>query len=730
MRRPAPGSPTRIVGFALLFVALVGGPLAAADHAVVLSGSWSSTSTWSGGVVPGVNDNAFVGSTTPGNALKTATVTLTQDVTAGNVYLGHDSDTSGTLELGNFTFTANTLFFGFNGAGLVTRGTGHLDLDFFDIRNGNTFTLAASDLVHRSIDLAEASSLTLSANLAVTDDIDLRDNDTVFNANSFEVQANQILVGWNSTGALLQNYSKLTANHLLVRAQDFQLTATDAVGRFALRDGDTNLGAGVVINRLDLSEGATAITSETGNITGFVLLEAGTTLTLGADLSLSDKIDIRGNGTILNAQGHDISATNEILLGWSGSGTPTLQNPGKITTGSLQVRNQDFQLAAADAVGRFWLSAGDTNLGAGVVINRLDLSNGATATTSETGNITGFVQVESGSTLTLNANLALNDKLNLRGSGTILNAQGHDISATNAIAIGWDDVGPTLQNPGKLTTNELLVRGQNFQLKPTDTVAIFRMNNGTTNLGAGVTVQHLHLASSAVGTTAETGNITKSVLVESGSTLTLGANLTLTENLNLRGGGVTLNASGRDISTTGQILLGWESSGTPVLQNVGTLTAGELLQRNGTQLLLGSGADASGRIFLFGNSRLTASVSAGGTGLTLTRSEANELNIETGSHLTLALDGNQAGWVFRWANPTGGDHIADLNTLISQGKIDFTFQNNAGFAIASNADGYTYVTMVPVPEPASVVGLCAATAGLVMGVKRRGKGSRAAHTST
>ena len=62
------------------------------------------------------------------------------------------------------------------------------------------------------------------------------------------------------------------------------------------------------------------------------------------------------------------------------------------------------------------------------------------------------------------------------------------------------------------------------------------------------------------------------------------------------------------------------------------------------------------------------------TGLTLTRTEASELNIESGSHLTLSGNGIAGGWAFRWANPAVGDHVSELNNLIALGRIDFTFQ--------------------------------------------------------
>src|SRR5262245_50487808 len=566
----------------------------AADYGVISSGSWSATSTWSGSVVPGVNDNAFVGSTTPGTAIPTATVTLTQNVTAGNVYLGHDTGTSGTLALGDFTFTGQDLYFGFVGSGAITRGIGRLDVARFDVRNAQSFTLAPTDVVRQAIDVAEGSTLTHGANLTTSVDIDLRDSGTVFNSQGFNVQTNQFLLGWNNTG------------------------------------------------------------------------------------------------------------------------TPQWLNRGNLTANQLLVRGQNFQLTPTDSVGRFTLSAGNTNLGAGVVVGRLDLLNGATATTVATGHLTAYVSVESGGTLTLGANLSLSDKLSLLDTGTVLNAAGKDISAASQILLGWDGGTPVLQNRGKLTSNELLVKGQNFNLTAADSINNFFVDGATTALGSGVVVQRLQLQNAAVGTSAASGNVVKSVTLQSGASLTLGADLTLTENVNIQGAGTVLNVNGHVISTPSQCLHGWDATGTPVLQYVGRLTVGELLQGNGAQLTLASGQDTAGHIGLHGNSRLTAAVSAAGTGLTLTQAAASELDIQAGSQLTLTNGGVVDGWAFRWANPTGGHHVADLNNLIALGRIDF---GGGNFTIASNPDGYTYV-FVPVPEPASVLAVCAAAAGLAAGVRR------------
>lgn len=588
--------------YAVALTAITSGGLAAADRAVISSpGDWSSTLTWSGSAVPGTNDNAFVGGTTPSGALSSATAFLSQDVTTGHVYLGHDSGTNGTLDIGNFTFTAQDLYFGFVGTGAIVRGTGHLDIGHFEIRNSNSFTLGASDLIRNSIDVNSGATLKLNANLGVSADIDLRDNGTVLNAQGFTIQANQFLLGWNNTGTpTLQNRSNLIANHLLVRGQDFQLTSSDTVGEFILRQGNTSLGGGVAIGTLDVRDAATATTSETGNISTAVTVRDGGKITLGANLTIANNLDIRGAGSILDAAGKDITTNNQILLGWN--------DPGN----------------------------------------------------------------------------------------------------------------PTLLNRGKLTANELLVRNQSFQLNPTDAINNFYVDNASTNLGSGVAIQRLILTTNATATTASAGNITKSVTLQTGSSLTMNNNLTLSENLNLSGAGTVLNANGHTISTPNQFLFGWDSTGTPVVQNVGRVNVGELLMNNGTQLTLASGQDSLGRLYLHGNSRLTAA-SFGGTGVTLTRTAASELQIEAGSHLTLTIDGNQTGWVFRWANPTGADHVADLNTLIGQGGIDFSFANNGGYSLSSNPNGYTYVLVSPVPEPTAILGATAGALALGSVIKRRRK---------
>jgi hypothetical protein len=71
-------------------------------------------------------DDANIGSTTPGGSAGTATVILTGDTTADQVYVGRGSGTNGTLDLNGNTLLANDLLIGTsNGSGSRIHNGGH-----------------------------------------------------------------------------------------------------------------------------------------------------------------------------------------------------------------------------------------------------------------------------------------------------------------------------------------------------------------------------------------------------------------------------------------------------------------------------------------------------------------------------------------------------------------------------------------------------------------------------
>jgi hypothetical protein len=81
------------------------------------------------------------------------------------------------------------------------------------------------------------------------------------------------------------------------------------------------------------------------------------------------------------------------------------------------------------------------------------------------------------------------------------------------------------------------------------------------------------------------------------------------------------------------------------------------------------------------------------------------------------VNGLASGWVFRWANPAGGDHMADLQGLINAGEVVIAPLNGGSYNLSADA-AYTYVNVVPVPE-LSALALSLVAVGVV--VRRRFK---------
>ena len=103
--------------------------------------------------------------------------------------------------------------------------------------------------------------------------------------------------------------------------------------------------------------------------------------------------------------------------------------------------------------------------------------------------------------------------------------------------------------------------------------------------------------------------------------------------------------------------------------------------------------------------------------MTVGNSSTADLAIYDSSDLILEINGLAGGWVFRWANPGGGDHLADLQNLISGGEITFSYLNGGSYALTSGAAS-TYVSVIGVPGPSSLL-LVVAVAAVAAGICRR-----------
>ena len=160
---------------------------------------------------------------------------------------------------------------------------------------------------------------------------------------------------------------------------------------------------------------------------------SGSTLNLGANMNMNTgQLNVQDSGSKLDMGGNSLTAY-ELLLGWNGSSAVTLDNRGALTLTNLYVGNgMPFNINSGDSVGNFFLSGGTSTLNA--TVGSISLSSGASATTTAAGGIStaGYNEsnVETGSTLTLGANLNMNTGiLNVQDSGSMLDMGGNSLTA-------------------------------------------------------------------------------------------------------------------------------------------------------------------------------------------------------------------------------------------------------------------------------------------------------------
>ncbi len=429
-----------------------------------------------------------------------------------------------------------------------------------------------------------------------------------------------------------------------------------------------------------------------------------------------------GSGTTgaLDLNGFTLTANN-LNLGQNG-GAGSIQRTGGGTMSILNALNQN---------------SGNLSFAPGDVVNTLYVSNNSTATTAAATNVRYYAFLDPGSTLSLGTDLTLTSivqdphssasqvNLSTIAVGGTLNANGHAISA-QAVSLGVNGGPFILNNRGPIVTTSLGVSSQftpgqtTFSLTTADSVAGLGLIGVDTALPVGVGVKSLSLwrsdgpsAKAATVTTSTTSSVTDSASIGAGCVLSLGADLNLSSTLQLDG---TLDANGHSISAP-TVYVG-RNGGPAAFRNDGLVMAQTWNQGGLSRVRLSQPGDALGTLLLSSNSALTIGDAASQTtGLTLTGGSWSSLSIAAGSDLMLEMNGQAGGWVFRWANPSGGDHIADLQSLIGQGRITFSSQNGGSYALSADSL-YTYVNVVPVPEP-SVLALSVAAAGLLAAVRHR-----------
>jgi hypothetical protein len=597
----------------------------AQDTGAMSNGNWETASIWTGGAIPNSTNNVYIGSTYPTGAASSATVTMTANESAKNLYLGYgNSSSSGTLNLNTFeTLTVGNVYIGQNGGTGTLGGGGALLAQSVNVYSGNNLTLGGNDFTN---------TLTLQGSSSAT------------------------------------------------------LTRTDS------------------------------LTVDAGVFTGSTL-NLSTAMSLNASSGI---LDVRDTGTVVNMNGNAISAA-DIYLGWYDGQAVTLDRGGAggtLTAVSLRVGNESFNLLATDKVDAFFVTNGSTTLNSGVSVSTLGLTNNATAATTETGNITSQVLLTSGGILNLGANLNLSGNLTVNDASSVVNMNGYSINAALILLGAPSSQAGTLDRGGAgatLTATGLVV------------------NNGTFSFVAGDTIAAVELTGKASVSTAAVGNITDDVSVATGSTLTLGANLSLTVpnssltthgQLDVQDSGSTLNAQGHSI-TADTFLVGSNGTSAVTVTNLGQVTINTLEVGNGSALTLHGGDMVNSQITLTGSSVLTVE-QTNGIGLTLNGTSLSNLTIDPSTMNLIFTSTSLDNWDFAWKDPSsGGNWVSTIDSMIANGQITANIPLSDMNVVDSN--GYTYIrgiSVASVPEPSSLMLACLATAGVAGGMTRRRRMSR------
>jgi hypothetical protein len=324
--------------------------------------------------------------------------------------------------------------------------------------------------------------------------------------------------------------------------------------------------------------------------------------------------------------------------------------------------------------------------------------------------------------------MTLSQDLDIRGTGAspgTVDAAGHNISANN-IYIGRFNTSGQILNRGTITAAAgLFVDRSNFNFNASDSASTLGASNGAiVNLNAATALNNIQIQSGGQVTTAAAGNVSQGVLIQDASSqLTLGANMTLSQDLDIRGTGAspgTVDAAGHDITANNMFIGRFGTAGQ--LLNDGAVTVNSDLSIDSSTVTLHGGNDqVKGNLQLDLASSLTIQQAIGGlTGLTLGGSslsilDTSVLHLDFDSSVVPGLD-----WVFRWANPGSGDRVAAIDGLISSGLITVS-GNPLAYNVFNGGDGYTYVGYSAAPEP-STVALFGMGIGLVaISVRRRSK---------
>ncbi len=490
----------------------------AATYTATVSGNWSSSATWSGGVAPGNNitlDNIII----PGSV----NVILDEHVTLNGVLAS--LDVSGSL----VSATTDSLEIT---SGALT-GNGSMTLEYLSFGTLGTMTFTGS------LDVNTMDNSSLSLSLASNVQI----NDTLFlQSGSVTIGTGANLTLASSSNIKIDNGSIVTSGGILSSSNSYNVIYIGASKSSGVELNGTGL-SNIYVQMNNNTQMLTLMTDVTSN--GIFYHQIGNVVLNGYTLTLKGDY-ISNSGVAFNG-----SATSSIVV----NSTNSLTNSINFATGANTVDQFEVNITSGGNVN----VGGDLNIGGKLLLTKgtVTVVNSSTLTavaTSEIERDSGSLVIGSGSAFDGSASYDVSyygtsKTMDIESSGAGLNSVMIDLdAASDSLNLYTDlDVAGTLN----INSGGLDLSGYDLDIQGGYSAGVDGSIRGDAQSDLTVS-SATQLSDTLKFYNGHDELNTLTVNVTDGSFVVVGSSLTL-ENLSLISGGLTLNNNNLTINSTGSI---------------------------------------------------------------------------------------------------------------------------------------------------------------------------------
>ena len=433
----------------------------------VSSGNWSSSATWSGGIVP------------------TTTILTDQIVIPSGIIVTMDNDVSvsGALSsisvqgtLSSASSTSLTV-----GSLATVSGTGTLNIGNLMLNTGGVLTFAGT-LTAQTITNA-AASLQLAANTTVAETITLSSGAfSIISGGALAIGSNGTIVISGGLISLSGGSVNLTGTYNVSYTSSSSIAGLELSGS-GLNNISVNVGTGNTVTLssdltssgvLSLSSGSLVLNGHNltinGSVTGLGSLSGSgsSNLTINTSGGLSSALSFAAGGQSLNNFTINVGSGNSIPLGsmLTVDGTLSLTNGSQLSLGgSTLTLNGDISgtgsLITTSSSGIVVSSSGGltSNLnfasGSGATVGNLTVNTGAggSVTWGNSLTVSGTLSLQTGSLVLSGNNLTIGGAISGGGSGTISSTSASNITINSSSSLA----GALSFTTGSNTVNNLTV---------------------------------------------------------------------------------------------------------------------------------------------------------------------------------------------------------------------------------------------------------------------------------